>query len=1339
MTFFILLIAFQFQNTAGYPSTNRSEYLIRHYTIDDGLPVNSINSIVQDDLGYLYFSSYDGLVRYDGYEFVTYNSGNSEGMLTNRLAGGLKAGNSTLWLLNENGTVTSKTGNVFKTYTGLVLPGFAIRIFYSESGVLWIAGTEGVAFYDTVKEAFIKKEHSLLESETGNIGEGLYGEIYVVNESGLISIKGQNITQILTLEDSPIPKEGVTNVKQYDDRYIWVLGDNGAFRYNLVEKIFDVKLISDEEDLFLWNMSTWSDDEYIFTGNTGFYVFNKKTETSRKLPLPINSDRLRFDLVFKGLHGEDILIGDDEVVIDEATVLTAKNIKTGFLDTEGSIWIGTESNGLYQLRAGNFSNLSEENAPGFTNVYSIIEDKEGSFWACSFSGGIFRFSKNGYTNWNTSNSRLITNLCKFLYEDVDGSILAGLNNEGIWKFENNDWVQLDTYKIAGYPTPEVMHRKGKQLFIGNYSSLVTTEGDELRFFDPAQPKELDGVQVIKENSRGELYVGTSAAGVTKITGKNFINYSANNGKLNSNAIRDIYLQSDDSLWVVTANLGLNRLVLDIHGEVLSSISITTNEGLTQNSLHRMIDDENGNFWISGNGGIMRVSKTNLNNFADGLVQGLQVISYDENDGMLNREANGGVQSAGILSSDKKLWFPTQKGISIIDPYSLESSQSVKTPLPILESFEISDQKTFIEGKSKITLPKGERSVRINFTAPSFTNQERTQFSYKLEAVNSSWQKADLTRQAVFTNIPPGEHEFTLTAQRIGSDPIQEVVLISIPFLFYETVLFKIILVLLGSGLLFVAYKQRVRRLEEREKKLKHLVNEQTQELQEAAEQKQRFFTGITHELKTPLSLIVGPLDDISENPENVSPRLLKNRLSMMQRNSHRLQHLVNQILDVSKLNADAIKLTLHPVDLAEITKQIAGQFQSQLDQEEITLSVISDDIEEPIYVDQEAWERIVINLLTNAIKFSPKQSTITVEIINKKEHVQLSIKDEGPGIKEEEQGKVFEYLYQVEGAKAAEGTGIGLFLVKGLVEHMGGSIALESREGKGATFILTLKKGFSHFSKRHSIKHDVLVGDEISSTKRIEVPMAKSLIVEGEGKETILVVEDNYDFRAYLNSILSNKYTVLLAPEGKEAINVLKEQKPDLIISDVMMPGMNGLEFVNTVRSKEELQHMPVILLSAKNEDMDKEAGLSTGADIYLTKPIRSNMLLAQIAAVLRREKILKTYEEQPLSSVDEPPLIWQVREIVYRQLANSSLSVNMLADALFISREKLYREWKKVSEISVNDFIKQVRLDEAKVLLKEKGFNVQEAARAVGYKDANYFSTSFKKYFGYSPSEVKN
>ena len=227
------------------------------------------------------------------------------------------------------------------------------------------------------------------------------------------------------------------------------------------------------------------------------------------------------------------------------------------------------------------------------------------------------------------------------------------------------------------------------------------------------------------------------------------------------------------------------------------------------------------------------------------------------------------------------------------------------------------------------------------------------------------------------------------------------------------------------------------------------------------------------------------------------------------------------------------------------------------------------------------------------------------------------------------------------------------------------------------------------------------------------------------------------NLRKYLESVQQQHYRVLTSSEGNEALEVLEKETPDLIISDVMMPGMNGWEFVNLLRKKNEFEHLPVIFLSAKNQEADIERGLSTGADIYLTKPIRSKMLLAQITAVLRRERALKSFDEQLPANPDEPQLIRQVREIVYRQLANSSLNVNMLAEALFISRAKLYMEWKKVSDPSLNDFIKKIRLDEANALIKEQQFTVQEAARAVGFKDANYFSTSFKKEFGFPPSKL--
>ncbi|MDZ7717558.1 MAG: hybrid sensor histidine kinase/response regulator transcription factor [Balneolaceae bacterium] len=615
--------------------------------------------------------------------------------------------------------------------------------------------------------------------------------------------------------------------------------------------------------------------------------------------------------------------------------------------------------------------------------------------------------------------------------------------------------------------------------------------------------------------------------------------------------------------------------------------------------------------------------------------------------------------------------------------------------------------------------------------------ERTIFRYKLDDVQSEWEISNDIREAAFTNVPPGWHTFHLEAyQPNEQEEIKTATIdIFIPYYFYETNWFYGIMILLGLCSMYGGIRYRTRLLKRRERELQTRVSQQTQELQEAAEQKSRFFSGITHELKTPLSLIASPLDDLLEDGIELSEKNTKERLQLMKRNSDRLQNLVDQILGVSKLNADKLSLTFKPVDIAELTGQLLGQFQSSLDQKEITLSFESDKIDEKIYLDTDAWERIIINLMSNAIKFSPRKSTIQVNLSNLGDSVALRIKDEGVGIDKEEAEKVFDYLYQAEGAYSAEGTGIGLYLVKGLVDRMGGEVRVVSNKGEGAEFIVTMKKGYSHLRDSDTIIHFPVSRPVEQKKKETDKDLSINQHGISSKKEHLLLVEDNDDFRNYLQSVLSEEYQVTVAREGTEALELLQEEKVDLVISDVMMPKMNGLEFVNNLRKQEEYKKLPVIFLSAKNLDTDKEAGLSSGADVYLTKPIKSKLLLSQIEAVLRRESILKGNQLHEEDGEDE--LVKEVREIVYRQLANQALSVELLADALFVSRSKLYADWKEVCDTSLNAFIKKLRLDEARKLIKEQNFSVQEAATAVGFPDPNYFSTSFKKEFGVSPSEV--
>lgn len=1323
---------------ASGQSVFQQEYRIRHYDISAGLPVNSVNGMVQDDEGYLYITTYDGLVRYDGYTFKIYNSGGIEGMETNRIGGLLKGVDNSIWLFNEDGSITQKKGEHFRTYHSPQIPGHSSWMIESSDGRIWVSGSEGLAYFDENSSQFTRLSDSLLLAAYNVVGAGLHGEIYAVNQYGLISWKNGEVSHLLNTSDYPMLFTETRQIRQFKEDVVWLMGSRLLIRLDVAKNETQFIDLEPFSNAAFWNMHQKSDGEYILTASTGFYVLREDALALQQLSVPVNSNLSRNHIVFEGQNGEEVFIGDDEVIIDGNTVLEVPSIKFGFIDREGSLWVGSETDGLYQIRKSSFINLTQAHIEGLSNVYSVIQDRNGAIWSCSLNSGITQISGTIHKNWNEPGG---TGNCKFLFEDTDGTLYAGFEDNSIRIFDGENWFLAEPFRSLEtefIKAPEAMHRSGQKLYIGHLKSLLVFENGSIRLFDETQPRALAGVQVMVENSKGVIFAGTSGNGLSRIEHNTYRRYSKNEGYLNSDIIRDIYLQSDDTLWIATENIGLNRLILDENGAVLSSVSITRADGLRHNSLHRIIDDGLGNLWLSSNGGIMRIPQKALNNFADGKIPNFPGIHFDEKDGMINREANGGVQSAGVLTAQGQLWFPNQHGITIINPRHFQTQQMEKPLLPIIENIETGNGFWPVIADSVYRIPKNQRDLRVNFTAPNFVYQERVHFSYMLEGVNATWQSATQARQAVFTALPPGLHRLKVRAGYTNSEPAEAVITLSVPYKLYETPWFLGLMLMGAAAFIWAAFKYRIRHLQARENKLQQRVDEQTRELQKATEQKTRFFTGITHELKTPLALIMGPLDDMAEEPEKITLEQLKTRLPLMHRNSLRLKQMVDQILDVSKLNADAMQLTLRPVHLSELSRRIAGQFQSWLAQKALTLHIEANPVHSEVYVDPDAWERILINLLSNAIKFSPEGKRILLEINDLGDDMQVSLQDEGLGIPANKQQKVFEYLYQVGGDNAAGGTGVGLFLVKGLVEKMGGTISLQSEPGKGSKFIITLKKGYAHFDTTHTIRHEILEASENKlQLKKRANPIHDSTRSGKTTLEQILVVEDNADFRDYLSSILQTKYSVLTAANGKEGLALLATEIPDLIISDVMMPGMDGLEFVHTLRKEDRFRHLPVIFLTAKNHETDIETGLSTGADIYLTKPTRTRMLLSQIEAVLRRERVLRGQEFYPAEK-EESEFVRKVRELIYRQLANPLLGVDMLADALYISRATLYASWKREMDITLNTYIKKLRLAEAKILLTEKRFNVQEAARAVGYMDANYFSTSFKKEFGISPSDIK-
>lgn len=1347
MSLLLLVLSLFFQQSA---LPTGQEYIVQNYTIEDGLPVNSVNRMVQDNNGYLYFATTDGLAQFDGYEFVVYNSGNTPGLFSNRISDLTYIPEfDELWLLHADGALTRKAGPIFQSYStnSEQLRSPVVQLSSQVNGELWILTENDIARYDRSKKQF----NFLNQTTTGNNNNNqsmawtTEQKIIVSRGSGLYEFDPQtgNSVQLLDSSQYPVSPQTVTLVRNTGDG-IWVTGTGGAFRYSMISNEVDVQFILDERPSHVWNVHLREDQSILLNSSEGFFRFDPATFNFSNFGLSFNASTERANLVYKGYNGEEILIGNEDVQINGETVLSTGDIISGYLDKAGSLWISTLYDGVFQIRKSVISNLTPVQIPGFENIYPVIESGDGTIWAGSFHNGIYRISAEDYQNWNAENSLLAARNARFLYEDIDGTLYASITQSGLWTFDDGSWQRLDAFTEAAGPdvTVESMHRSEGRLLIGTTGEMIQFQHGEFKPFrafesDAGNPFQV--VRVIRENNSGTLFTGSFGYGLTILNNGVARNFRTENSDLQSNFIRDIFVQSPDTLWIATEDLGLSRIVLDADAIPVQFTRVTEQDGLIHNSLHRMIQDPESRLWISSNGGIMALSLSDLNRYADGELETLPLLGFNEADGMVNREANGGVQTSGLITRDRQqIIFPNQRGLTVIHLSQLEEMDSGQNLIPVIEEIAFADTTISAEQRLEIELPLSERNIRIKFTAPNPATPERTIFRYRLDDVNREWETSNDIRQAAFTNIPPGWHTFHLQVYHPSAqDQVRTATLdIFIPYFFYETSWFYGLAALLGLTLMMGGVRYRTRLLKQRERELQTRVNQQTKALKEAAEQKSRFFSGITHELKTPLSLISGPIDDLLEGELELSEKKARDRLHLVKRNSDRLQNLVDQILGVSKLDADKLKLAFEPVDIAERTRQLLGQFQSGLDQKGIILIIETDTIDEKIYIDSDAWERILINLMNNAIRFSPKKSEISVSIRNQKNTVTLRIKDQGTGIHPDEAEKIFEYLYQADAAYAAEGTGIGLYLVKGLVKRMGGTVGVRSEKGQGAEFFVTLRKGYEHLSDSDTIIHFPAFRP-LQQTKRFnkdkypqennsELPVSKR----------ILLVEDNDDFRNYLESVLKDHYSVITAADGKQALSVIQKSQMDLVISDVMMPNMNGLEFVNNLRKQGQYQKLPVILLSAKDHEVDREAGLSSGADIYLTKPIKKSLLMSQINAVFRREDVLRSNQLKKDYS-DEGPLVSEVREIVYRQLANPSLHVEILADYLHISRSKLYADWKKVSDVSLNDFIKNIRLAEAKKLLQSEGFNVQETAAAVGFSDPNYFSTSFKKEFGVSPSQI--
>ncbi|TAK65757.1 MAG: hybrid sensor histidine kinase/response regulator, partial [Bacteroidetes bacterium] len=820
-------------------------------------------------------------------------------------------------------------------------------------------------------------------------------------------------------------------------------------------------------------------------------------------------------------------------------------------------------------------------------------------------------------------------------------------------------------------------------------------------------------------------------------------------------------------WVGTEGAGLNKF----EKATGKCIHVTTRNGLPNNVVYTIFPDTFGRLWMSTNNGLCRLDPKTMS-----------FKYYDINDGLQGMEFN---RERNFQAVDGKIYLEGTGGMNVF--YPEEIIENPHAPNLVFTDFKLhgrsvswlepgSPLKQSITETKEIVLPYEQNILSIEFAALDFSNPRNNEYSYRLEGYSDEWTTPSKDHSATFTNLSPGS--YTLRVRGSNNDGIWNETGISLSIIimppWYRTwwAYIGYAGIVLGALIIFRRYDLRRIRLKDQ----LELAHAKEAQLKEVDQLKMQFFQNISHEFRTPLTLILGPIEKLLNNvvPEETQKRDLR----MMRRNAQRLLRLINQLLDLSKIEAGGITLQASKGNFVAFIRGVTMSFHSLAERKGIFFDIQTEVEEIELYFDKEKMEKIIINLLSNAFKFTPDHGEIVVSLTTPLtpspspggrgggergvRGVKVSVRDTGIGIPPEKLPRIFDRFYQVDSTstRMQEGTGIGLALVKDLVTLHHGTISVTSEPGKGSEFTVTLPLGKSHLKQEEIVDEpttDVIpvlpkiegeseVSSELGESEILR-PLRRTQNDNESDKPILLVIEDNADVREYIKSYLFSIYTVLEAHDGAEGVEKAKETIPDLIISDVMMPKMDGYEVCSRLKQDETTSHVPIILLTAKAAKEDKIGGLETGADDYLIKPFDSTELLVRVKNLIEsrrklREKFGKELvalkpAEVVVNTVDRQ-FLTKVMEAIEQQMGDEQFGVNELADATGLSSKQLQRKLKGLANTTANDFIRSFRLQRAKELLQKDTTTIAEVAYSVGFSSPAYFTKCFSEQFGMTPSEAR-
>ena len=1324
------------------------------FDYNEGLSNSLINKIYQDRKGFIWVATEDGLNRFDGMQFKSFYADDED---KNSL---------------KNNFVTAMAED--------------------NRGNLWVGQINGLQVYDHETESFREIEFyasderthlyisSIIVSSTGDIWMTTsgYGLILVDHETGELNYNTRLNKKLISLylryvfED----KEGV----------LWIGSDNeGLNSYN--PQTGEIFLYSETENgrkaLPSNNISTICEDNsgFIYAGSLkgGLVRINKQTKEVE----PVKSAN------------------------PEETDLPVKSL---LFDSKNRLWVGTDGFGLKMLnpKTNMLESYSLNTSPfdfSKSKIHSLIEDNAGNIWAGIFQKGLYLFAETpeifkhyGYSAFgdNSIGSSCVTSIV-----GIGNQLWVGTDGDGIYKVNLNN-QQIDHVLLSneegknnGNNILTIYNGKDDYVWLGTYfNGLIRynkkTGATKMYKNNPEDMNSLvnDNITYITEDDSGKLWLATLGDGICSFDPEQEKFYPGLNGDelLNSQIpkfVNSIYIDHKQNLWIGTY-VGL--LYFDVRSQTLRHFN-KTNGALKNNTVLAVQSDHAGNIWVGTYGGLVKINvstfETKTYTTDDGLCNNVVcainedefeklwisthdgLSRFDPGDGTFTNyyafdgiQANEFYRNSTFKSEKQEIYFGGINGMTEIKRNYREYSRQIRDV--ILTDFmrfnkpvEIGDKsgKHTILRKSvvltdTIRLHERDNVFSIGFTSVELAFQSRISYEYMMEGFDENWIRTNsLNRRATYTNLGDGTYKFRVRGVDKGqySNP-REVTIIIYPR-WYKTVwakmLWSILLCTLFLGIILL-YKEIIRR----------------RHLEKMNEMKMQFFINISHEIKTPLTLIIDPLEKLLTQKTDEKTLRLHN---VIYQNACRISRLVNQLMDVRRIDKGVILVKFQKVNLYHFIREVAQAYEIAANEKNITFSIDTTDENIEVWIDPLNFEKVILNLLSNAFKFTPpggsvelKMSQVVEKDRDKKlvEQVRIVVRDSGIGIRESDIERIFNRFYQVEPDDPAYrgGTGVGLHLSRALVNLHKGEITAGNRtDGPGSQFIIHLPLGNKHLPKEDIVTQETILPPPSHKVHRRFLPELSKIMasnVSRSGKRyKILVVDDEEEIRDYLTSELSDRYKVITAADGKHAYELAREEKPNLIISDIMMPGMDGIMLCKKIKGNIQTGYIPVILLSALSKDENRAEGIDTGADMYIVKPFSSAFLKKIIANILEnRRKVyeqIKAEEGQydiehiELKSHDEI-LMQKVMTIIKNNIASEKLNVEMLAEGVGISRVHMHRKLKQLTNLSARDLIRNVRMNQAAYLLANKDVNVSEVAYAVGYSTLSHFSNTFKAHYGVSPKE---